>query len=61
MNVDIDSLIETAEEWLSELEDSGEVWKGLVLICAIKLFKEQREKKRKAAKNEQLGASRGRA
>ena len=44
MNVDIDSLIETAEEWLAELEDSGEVWKGLVLICAIKLFKEQKAK-----------------
>ena len=47
MNIDIDSLIETAEEWLAELKDSGEVWKGLVLICAIKLFKEQREKEAK--------------
>lgn len=49
MNVDIDFLIETAEAWIKELEGSGQVEKGIVLLCAVKLFKEQKAKEEQEA------------
>lgn len=43
MNVDIDSLIETTEEWIKELGGSGEIDKGIVLLCALQMFKEYKK------------------
>ena len=46
IDIDIDLLIETTESWIEELKGTGEVAKGIVLLCALKLFKEQKERER---------------
>lgn len=42
MKVEIDRLIEIAEEQIKKLEGSGEVELGLVLLCALQLFKKEK-------------------
>lgn len=49
MNVDVDQLIATTESWLKEMEGNGEVARGVVLLCALQLFKEQKAKEEGAA------------
>lgn len=43
MNVEIDYLIETTERQLKRFEGSGEVDLGIVLLCALQLFKKEKE------------------
>lgn len=43
MEVDIDYLIETTEKQLERFKGSGEVDLGIVLLCALKLFKKEKE------------------
>jgi hypothetical protein len=43
MEVDIDFLIETTEEQLERFKGSGEVGLGVVLLCALELFKKEKE------------------
>jgi hypothetical protein len=47
MNVDIYYLIETTERILKQIEGKGEVELGIVLLCALKLFKKEREEEEK--------------
>ena len=42
MNVEIDYLIETTEKLLKRFEGSGEVELGIVLLCALKLFENEK-------------------
>ena len=42
MNVEIDYLVETTEKLLKRFEGSGEVELGIVLLCALKLFKNEK-------------------
>lgn len=48
MNVEIDYLVETTEKLLKRFEGSGEVELGIVLLCALQLF--ENEKAREAEK-----------
>lgn len=43
MSVEIDYLIDTCEKQLKLLEGSGKVELGIVLMCALKLFKREKE------------------
>lgn len=43
MNVEIDYLIETTENLLKRFKGSGEVDLGIVLLCALQLFKKEKE------------------
>lgn len=43
MNVELDYLIDTCEKQIKILEGSGKVELGIVLICALKLFKREKE------------------
>lgn len=43
MNVDIDYLIEATEEQLERFKGSEEVGLGVVLLCALELFKKEKE------------------
>ncbi|MBQ6457361.1 MAG: hypothetical protein IJJ51_00985 [Kiritimatiellae bacterium] len=43
MNVEIDYLIYTCEKQLKLLEGSGKVELGIVLLCALILFKREKE------------------
>lgn len=43
MNVEIDCLIDTCEKQLKSLEGSGKFELGVVLMCALKLFKREKE------------------
>ncbi|MBR4615224.1 MAG: hypothetical protein IKO55_06425 [Kiritimatiellae bacterium] len=43
MNIEIDYLIDTCEKQLKLLEGSGKVELGIVLMCALKLFKREKE------------------
>lgn len=43
MNVEIDYLIEATEKLLKRFEGSGEIELGIVLLCALKLFKKEKE------------------
>lgn len=45
MNVDIDYLIETTEKLLKRLEGRGEMELGIVLLCALEMFKKEKESK----------------
>lgn len=45
MNVDIDYLIETTEKLLKRLEGCGEMELGIVLLCALEMFKKEKESK----------------
>ena len=47
MNVEIDYLIETTENLLKRFKGSGEVDLGIVLLCALQLFKKEKEKEAK--------------
>ena len=42
MNVEIDYLVETTEKLLKRFEGSGEVKLGIVLLCALQLFKNEK-------------------
>ena len=42
MNVDIDYLIETAEKLLKRFKGSGELEIGIVLLCALEMFKKEK-------------------
>ena len=42
MNVDIDYLIETTEKLLKRLEGCGEMELGIILLCALELFKKEK-------------------
>lgn len=42
MNVEIDYLIETTEKLLKRFEGSGEVELGIVLLCALQLFENEK-------------------
>ena len=42
VKVEIDRLIEIAEEQIKKLEGSGEVELGIVLLCALQLFKKEK-------------------
>ena len=44
MNVDIDYLIETTEKLQKRLEGHGEMELGIVLLCALELFKKEKER-----------------
>ena len=44
MNVEIDYLIETTEKLLKRVDGSGELEIGIVLLCALELFKKYKEK-----------------
>ena len=44
MEVEIDYLIEVTEKMLKRFEGSGEVELGIVLLCALQLFKKEKEK-----------------
>jgi hypothetical protein len=44
MNVEIDYLIETTERLLKRFEGSGELDIGIVLLCALELFKKEKER-----------------
>lgn len=44
MEVEIDYLIETTEKQIKRLEGSGEMDLGIVLLCALQLFKKEKEK-----------------
>jgi hypothetical protein len=50
MNVEIDYLIDTCEKQLKALEGSGKVDLGIVLMCALKLFKREKENEEGGAK-----------
>ena len=43
MNVDVDYLIETTDKLLKRFEGSGEIELGIVLLCALGLFKKEKE------------------
>lgn len=43
MEVDIDYLIEATEKQLKRFEGSGEIDLGMVLLCALQLFKKEKE------------------
>ena len=43
MNVNVDYLIETTDKLLKRLEGSGEMELGIVLLCALKLIKKEKE------------------
>ena len=43
MNVNVDYLIETTDKLLKRLEGSGEMELGIVLLCALELFKKEKE------------------
>ena len=43
MNVEIDSLIENTKSWLKALKERGEVWHGVVLMCALQCFEEKKK------------------
>lgn len=43
MNVEIDYLIETTKKLLKRFEGSGEMELGIVLLCALELFKKEKE------------------
>ena len=43
MNVDVDYLIETTDKLLKRFEGSGEIELGIVLLCALELFKKEKE------------------
>ena len=42
MNVEIDYLIETTEKLLKRFDGSGELEIGIVLLCALELFKKDK-------------------
>jgi hypothetical protein len=42
MEVEIDYLIETTEKLLKRFEGTGEVDLGIVLLCALQLFKKEK-------------------
>ena len=42
MNVEIDYLIKTTEKLLKRFEGSGEVELGIVLLCALQLFENEK-------------------
>lgn len=44
MNVEIDYLIETTEQLIKRFEGSGELEIGIVLLCALELFKKEKER-----------------
>jgi hypothetical protein len=44
MNVEIDYLIETTEQLIKRFEGSGEIEIGIVLLCALELFKKEKER-----------------
>jgi hypothetical protein len=44
MNVEIDYLIETTEKLLKRFEGTGEIDLGVVLLCALQLFKKEKIK-----------------
>ena len=50
MNVEIDYLIDTCEKQLKLIEGSGKVDLGIVLICALQLFKREKENEKGGAK-----------
>lgn len=43
MEVEIDYLIETTENLIKRFEGSGEMELGIVLLCALQLFKKEKE------------------
>ena len=43
MNVEINYLIEATEKMLKRFEGSGELEIGIVLLCALELFKKYQE------------------
>lgn len=43
MEVDIDYLIEATEKELKKLEGSGKLDLGIILLCALDLFKKEKE------------------
>ena len=43
MDVEIDYLIEKTEQLLKRYKGSGEVELGIVLLCALQLFKKEKE------------------
>ena len=42
MKVDIDNLIKTTEKLLKRFEGTGEIDLGVVLLCALELFKKEK-------------------
>ena len=42
MEVNVDYLIETTEKLLKRLEGTGDVESGIVLLCALELFKKEK-------------------
>lgn len=44
MNVEIDYLIETTERLIKRFEGSRELEIGIVLFCALELFKKEKER-----------------
>lgn len=44
MNVEIDYLIEATENLLKRFRDSKEVALSIVLLCALELFKKEKER-----------------
>lgn len=49
MNVEIDYLIDTCEKQLKLLEGSGKVELGIVLLCALQLFKCEKQNEERGA------------
>lgn len=50
MNVEIDYLIDACEKQIKLLEGSGKVELGIVLMCALKLFKQEKENEKEGMK-----------
>lgn len=50
MNVEIDYLIEATEKMLKRFEGSGEIDLGIVLLCALPLFRKEKESQEGATK-----------
>ena len=46
MNVEIDYLIETTERLIKRFKDSRELEIGIVLLCALELFKKEKEREK---------------